>query len=223
MLPLITIDQVFHVGSLVISDRTTQSSLEANCLSVSVNPEEWGNIARVAGTCWTMTRPGALWIDACNLDDAQEAALLVWAVSEGLLEPATLWRAWHHDGESDDWRFMSFGNEAAARHEIGGDVDDDGPSDDGTMLDSRESHRLTVTAMAALKRWSDPFDAINGAVILYAERVLGPTNHDVMGIWWDEIYDPLSLSCPRGGVLSDKITAFSIAPGEPGDEFLLRL
>lgn len=205
-----TIGKVFHVGSLDPTSRTSRASLEGPCLSVSVHPEEWGSIARVSGPTWTLERPGARWLDACNLDDEQMGRIMAWAEREGLVRPARIWRAWIHDDESDDWRFLQLHSREAALAEAADVEEQDIPSLSGGPVDSLDGWRLTEAGMSMLERWADPLDAEGGAVILYAMLKLAPEDPDLAGIWWDEIHDPLSLSCPRGGVLPDRIGSFDI-------------
>lgn len=60
-LPLTRIDAVAHVGTLDVTDRgvANRTSLEAFCLSVSVDPDAWRGIARCGGApAWTLSRPG---------------------------------------------------------------------------------------------------------------------------------------------------------------------
>jgi hypothetical protein len=33
---------------------------------------------------------------------------------------------------------------------------------------------------------------------------------DLMGIWWNEDFDPQSLSCPRGGIFPERLDRFGI-------------
>lgn len=215
-LPLIAIDTVWHVGSLEPESRTARASLEGPCLSVSVDPEDWGMIARIAGDTWTLERPGALWVDACNLSDLQEAALMDWATGAGLALAAPLWRAWHFDDEADDWRYMAFTTRDSALYELDGDAAEEGPADDGTRLDCVQGHVLTDAAMAQLERWHDPMDALYGAVILFAMSRPVDVAPDLVGVWWSEEHDPLSLSCPRGGILPGRLAGFTVRPGGPG-------
>jgi hypothetical protein len=206
------IEHVQHVGSLDPTARTDQPSLEGPCLSVSVNPEEWGYIARTAGPVWDLTCKNALWLDACNLNDAERDKILDWAVSRDLIRPVTLWRAWYLDGESDQWCHFLFENEQQARNEVDEDeyVDADIPSDSGTLVDSVPGWKLSEAAMNELERWGSALDGEEGAVILYAKLKLAPEMPELAGIWWDELYNPLSLSCPRGGILPDRLDMFDI-------------
>lgn len=213
--PLLRIDAVAHVGTLDPSRRgvANRTSLEAFCLSVSVDPDAWRGIARCGDAPdWTLSRPGATWFDACNLTEAQEAEITDWAVGAGLAERRTLWRSWRFDDEADDWGYLILPDEASAIAEAEEEWEEGGP-DGGAGVEPFEGVRLTAAAMTALERWSDPHHAMGGLVILFADRVLAPAFPDLVGVWWDEIDDPLSLSCARGGVLPSRLPLFEIREG----------
>lgn len=206
------IDEVWHVGSLDPASRTRRPSLEGPCLSVSVDPQDWGHIARIAGPVWTLNRPGATWLDACNLTDSERAGIMSWAEAEGLAEPCELWRAWIYDSEADSWSYMTCADYESALEEIDGDTLCDGvPSETGGLVDSVSGWSLTDRGMETLERWADRLDGEAGAIILYAMLKLAPEMPELAGIWWDELHDPLSLSCPRGGILPERLGEFEIA------------
>lgn len=218
--PVTRIDAVAHVGTLDPSRRgvANRSSLEAFCLSVSVDPDTWRGIARCGDAPdWTLSRPGATWFDACALSDAQETEIIDWAVAEGLAERTTLWRSWRFDDEADDWAYMILPDKASAIDEAEEDWEDGGP-DGGPGVEPFEGVLLTAAAMEALERWSDPCHATGALVILFADRVLAPAIPDLVGVWWDEIDDPLSLSCARGGVLPSRLPLLEIREGWHPDD-----
>ncbi|MEP1315004.1 MAG: hypothetical protein ABJK83_00230, partial [Parasphingorhabdus sp.] len=163
-IPTRNIDQVFHVGSLDVQSRTTRASLEGPCLSISLHPDEWGQIARIGGPVWELTSPGAVWFDAVNVGDDLAAEMESWAIQEGLAEEATLWRSWFFDGESDDWSYMICDSREKAEYEADEEIDEDigAPTDDGTAVDSLPGLRLTDAGMAHLERWSEPMDGEAG-------------------------------------------------------------
>jgi hypothetical protein len=213
--PLVRISAVAHVGTLDADRRgvANRTSLEAFCLSVSVDPEAWRDIARCGGApTWTLSRDGAVWLDACSLTDDQEARIADWAVAQGHAERTTLWRSWRFDDEADSWAHLILPDEAAAIAEAEEGWQEGGP-DGEPAVEPFEGVLLTPDAMRALERWSDPCHAMDGLVILFADRVLAPALPDLVGVWWDELDDPLSLSCPRGGVLPGRISAFSVSEG----------
>ena len=226
--PLTRIDAVAHVGSLDAGRRgvANRYSLEAFCLSVSVDPDAWRGIARCGDAPeWTLARPGAVWLDACSLSDAQEEEIIDWAVSEGLAERSTLWKSWFYDDEVDDWSYMILPDQDAAIAEAEEDWEEGGPDGDPGE-EPFSGVLLTPNGMSELERWADPCHAMGGLVILIADRVLAPVIPDLVGVWWDEIDDPLSLSCARGGVLPSRLPLLEVREGwfpEDPDEGSLAL
>lgn len=212
--PLIHMESVFHVGTLDQNDRTSRESLEAFCLSVSIDPDEWANIARSGGApTWRLDRPGTTWLDVLSLHDDQTREIVAWGVDAGFAEPATLYRAYFFDDEADSLSFMLMNSWEEAEYQIEDDPDG--------YIEEVQGHRLTRVAMDALERWWDDKDCMAGLVILWADRILAPDMPQLGGLWWSELYDPLSLSCPRGGVLPSRIAEFDVilADEDPAPDF----
>jgi len=210
--PTLRLDEVMHVGSLDIATRTARPSLEAFLLSVSVDPEEWGSIARCAGPIWTLRSVDARWLDAHSLDDDRLDEIEQWAIERGYAEKAEIWRAWHFDGECDDWRYFEFFDPEQAWAEVDEDEepDEDVPSETGELVDSVQGLKLTAAGIDALERWDGATAARDGIVILWARDVLSKEMPDLVGIWWNDLFDPLSLSCPRGGIFPEKLHLFEV-------------
>ncbi|MCE6959671.1 hypothetical protein LAZ40_11640 [Cereibacter sphaeroides] len=213
-LPLIRLDEVFHVGQLDPAGREGRKSLEAFLLSVSIDPDEWASIARCGGPTWSFVRENANFLDATALDDATLSMIRDWAIESGYLETTTIWRVWDYDSEGDAWRYMEFTDEAQARSEAsyidpedyGGEI----PSATGEPLDPVPGFVLTEAGMAELERLPSPTMADDGAVILWARHELLPREHDLVGIWWNDDHNPEALSCPRGGIFPERLAAFRI-------------
>lgn len=225
MIPYTAIDTVWHVGTLELSERTDRPSLEGNMLSVSEHPEIWSDIARCGGTTWELVREGALWLDALALSDEQEAEIRTWAVAEGFAQEATVYRVWHFDGEADDWAYFEFDSEERANQELYDPeewADVEIPSESGGQLDRIAGILLTDAGMEAVGRWASNTNADDALVMIWADRVLKPANPDLMGVWWYEDDNPLSLSCPRGGAFVDRLAEFEITDdygNEPPESF----
>ena len=152
ILPLIQIDDVFHVGSLEHNKKARQAkgSLEAFCLSVSLHPEDWTSIARIGGNpVWQMSRLGSLWLDVLSLDASTRKEITAWAVDKGFVEPATHWRSWSTD-EAGEWRYIRCSCLEEAEYELD-DPNEDGPCDDGSCIDTEEGYSLTDLGMHELE------------------------------------------------------------------------
>lgn len=213
------IPSVAHVGTLDMSDRTPRESLEAMMLSVSLHPDEWRSIARCGGAAeWTLSAPGAEYLDAYALDDGERAKIVEWAVEKGYLQKNEIWRSWFFDGESDDWAFLRFDTEDKAWHEVDDDEEVCPHTKDGQLVDKVDGLVLTEAAMTALERWAEPLDGAAGALILYAREVILPTRPDMVGIWWPEIESPQDLWCPRGGIFPERLERMTVEPGWAPDD-----
>src|SRR5574337_1870084 len=65
LIPVVTVSRVFHVGAMNHSLKGARgSSLEAGCLSVSLCPAAWTEIAKLGGNAtWCLRRDGAAFLD----------------------------------------------------------------------------------------------------------------------------------------------------------------
>ncbi|MFX4300294.1 hypothetical protein [Pseudosulfitobacter pseudonitzschiae] len=213
--PVTCRNTVFHVGKLdeSASDIQSRASLEAYCLSVSENPEEWTKIARLGGLpCWKLTRKNSRFVDVHAFDGLQADYIRKWAIREGFATEEPLWRAWITD-EDGDWAYMV----QTSRHEAEREVEDydiepgDGPAPDGSCVEEVIDLVLTEKGMSALERWTDPTSGFDGALILFCRNVIAPDDRDIIGIWWDDCFDPPNLSCPRGGIFPDRLDEFDVS------------
>lgn len=212
----VTIPELYHVGSLDHQRRdVARSSLEAFMLSVSVDPDEWSSIAQCGGTVWTLFSESARLLDVHALDDGDQEVILQWAVDAGYAERSHIWRVWSYNDEADDFGYLEvFSQEAAeAEADDGFDEDQGYPTENGCQIEVIDGFRLTEAGLAALERWHGPGDAFGGAVILYTREVLAPADPLCAGAWWADDYRPEALSCPRGGLLPERLDLFEI-----GDE-----
>lgn len=211
-LPLIRKDTVFHVGHLAPDAPRGDSSLEAFCLSVSDCPEDWRTIARLGNApTWRLHRRESFWLDFLAMGPSDTAALEAWAIAHGYGTRQRLWRAWSED-EDGTPRYMGFLCMAKALKEIEDPGEPDGPGPDGCHIDFIDALVLTETALSALERFDDPTQGLDGAALLYLRDVAAPDNPAIAGIWWDERHDPAILSCPRGGLLPERLEDFSARP-----------
>lgn len=213
--PFLEKDTVFHVGALdpqAKLDNPGRSSLEAFCLSVSEEPDDWRNIAELGDAPeWGLSRPGSLFVDALALTDPQRREIETWAVERGYGERQEMWRAYQYDPEAEEWRYSNHEDMYAALDEADEDVEPgDGPAKDGTCVEKADGLVLTDEGMNALQCWGDRSFGLDGAIILFSREVLAKLDPGIVGIWWEEDYDPLNLSCPRGGVFPEKVESFKI-------------
>jgi hypothetical protein len=139
-IPLLKKSFVVHVGSLEREDRVASYSHEGPCLSVSIHPDEWMDIARTYGTLWGMSCEGGMWFDATNIPDPLAAEMRDWAIREGMAIESTMWRSWYEDSEDEEWSYMICDSREQAIQQMGDDYDPDvnvgAPNDTGSTVDS---------------------------------------------------------------------------------------
>lgn len=206
--PLIEIEKVSHVGTFDLKHKTVHASLEAFCLSVSLHPEDWKSIARIGGVpTWDLARDDSKWLDVSSLSDAQTAAIEKWGVDAGCAKPAMIYLAHYLDSETESPLFFQMDSLEAAEYEI--------EDLENGYVTCVEGLKLTDQGMQALERWQDCKNATDGLYILWADQVLSRAHQSVVGLWWDETYAPLALSCPRGGILPSKIDEFERTLQDP--------
>jgi hypothetical protein len=216
--PLIKKDSVSHIGDLeTLKTERLSASHEAYCLSVSEHPEEWRAIARLGGRrIWQLQRKESLFVDVHSFTSEQKQAVASWAVAQQYARKVWLWKAWVPD-ENDEWSyFLCRSSEEAAQETEFYDIPPgEGPAPDGSCIESVEEIVLTEKGIAGLERWHDPQWGYDGALILFCREVIAAEDPDIVGIWWNDDYDPVNLSCPRGGIFPDRIDEFERCPAGP--------
>ena len=198
-LPLIVIEEVAHVGQMDISARR-RGSYEGNCLSVSVNPTAWAEIARL-GEEGFILRGRGVFVDALSLSDGMRNAIVAWGVEQGFLEKTEIFRLHYMDTELDEWRYMDCGslNEATAEAEEVEDVD--------FRIESLSAFVATDSLANAAGQSAKPDSsdmAFDLTLIAFAA-----TDDGIDGVWWAETLDVGRLSAPRGGIFPSRIDGFS--------------
>jgi ADP-ribose pyrophosphatase YjhB (NUDIX family) len=182
--------KLWHVGSMNAQDKQ-HGSYEGAGLSVSVNPEEWRQIAKKGGPLWELTKAGNKFINFHRISAAQKKAIFQWGVENEYVEPIELWRAEWYDDEAEETKFSDFKEESDAR-----DQSDNYYPVPGGGFD------MTQQLVGRTKQvHGDPMMAWDLLVTVYAEDVL-----ECDGVWWDDTLDPANLSAPRGVIFPSKLS-----------------
>lgn len=197
-------DRAAHVGTLNPADRQSWS-YEGDGVSVSVHPEDWEAIAKLGGNpTWTLTRtdgePFRL-LDAHALTTCERGTVMKWAHANGWVRRSRAWFAPHLDDDGRVSGETRCDSEAEAREFL--DMARD-------MLTVAEHARLRVRRSlvweatpehpVSRKGFGDPLDL---TLTVWAQAV-----PNVDGVWWQDAYEPLYYSCPRGVLTSlDNVTA----------------
>ena len=211
---VIQFERVFHIGTLNVDDRSRnfRDSYEGNCLSVSVTPHAWQQIAKLGGyDLHELTKEGGRLVDAHAVRDSDAfAEIVAWAKANGLIEDREVFKGWECN-EDDEWAYTFFESEEAALEELDMDGEYEGDID---LLPHPEDHEAIepVTILGGtdalsqiVGRYFDVTEAVDDYLIMaYARQVM-----DVDGVWWNEDYDPDGYSAPRGGIFPNKVAEWT--------------
>ena len=192
--------KLWHVGTMDPGDKQP-GSLEGSGLSVSVDPDEWEDIARIAGDRWELTKPGNKFLNFHRLSRQQREEIADWGVRNGYVtRVATGWRWYFTDAEGGRERYMEFETEQAAREEMDGQGEGEvRPAKGATSLKGTEKLKRRTNNPSA----DDLVIAFDMLVTVYADDEL-----DCDGVWWQDTHDPSSLSAPRGVIFADRLPAW---------------
>lgn len=208
-IPVINISEVYHVGDMNVESRGVMhsTSLEGHCLSVSRCPSAWRKIARLGSSeTYRLSNVDGVFVDMLALmkDSVVVSDIVKWAENFGLCSKKSLWRAWITD-EDGEWRYILCDSRQSAIDEADccGDYDgEDIPGPNGGSAVEEVVVPVGTQLLADKAGFSScrqDEDATDLIALLWADEVLGGVI-DVDGVWWNEVYDPSSLSAPRGGI-----------------------
>lgn len=209
--PLIFIPSVYHVGTMDIENRLLikkRYSLEGNCISVSITPEAWMDIAEISGVCHKFYDPEAAYLDIRSLDRKTVSEALCWALENDLIKMENMWSVKKWDGETEEFISLFCISEEEALSEL--EFDDDNTSEIDLKNNIIPVQIPVLTEIGAEKccvnrGFVKRSDCTDYALILWAENVLKKKIPNLAGCWWKENFDPDNLSAPRGGVFLSHI------------------
>lgn len=209
-LSIIEFDRLYHIGTMDIASRGTnyRVSYEGNCLSISVTPHAWQQIARLGGyDLHALNKASGQLVDIHAARDSDDFPKIVaWARENNLVEDRQVFKAWERN-EDDDWAYSYFETVEAALAELDMDGEYEGnisrlPHPRGhkaiepiTILGGTSALSQIVGRDFAITEDVDDF-----IIMAYASEVMG-----VDGVWWNEEYDPDGYSAPRGGIFPGKV------------------
>lgn len=202
-LPIIESQEVVHVGEL---DPTKKQSLsyEGRCLSVSMVPTSWAEIARLGDTGFILSGRGRFF-NALALEPAERVTVLNWATNEGFLQLKEIVRLRTLDSETDQWSYSDYASMSEAEAET------DYMDEEDFRLETRFAHiateKLKLVAGYQTRTMVSSGTSFDLALIEYVSR-----HFDVDGVWWDEKLDVAALSAPRGAIFPERVPEFTARP-----------
>jgi hypothetical protein len=190
-MPLISKEEVFHVGQL---DRSLKQkgSLEGSGLSISTEPRAWVKINPfTGGKLFQLVKKENLFLDFYALTEEQEKVMIEWGIKEGHVIPAPIYRITYYDDEMESELCMIFhkkenAEEEAENYEV--EIEEEIGFISTSQLEERVMSHSTLIA---------PLDLLS---TLYAEEVLA-----IDGVWWEEKLDVFRYSAPRGVISNAKL------------------
>ena len=222
-LPLINVNHIFHIGTLNPDHRGERSeSQEGHLISVSNCPYAWRNIAKLGGSeLHQFSKDDGIILLDMNAVSHLKNEIKQWAIDHQLTETKTMFKAWAYDSDSEAWWYTLQDSHASALIETDED-DKEGPHGSG-CIEAVEVMIGTEKLGGLVKiKNMEKEDAFDFLVMIWAQE-----NHPkIDGVWWNETYDPDSLSAPRGGIFPDRLERiqktkvdWSQAPDEDSEEF----
>jgi hypothetical protein len=208
--PIIELERVYHVGDLdpALRGSLHRSSQEGPCLSVSLCPEAWIEIARLGGSgLFALERDGAAFLDvhAAMADPVLRDAIVRWAESEGLIVFREQWKAWSFDEETETFNYFV----ARSREEAEREVDEFacGP-DGGPAVELHMGYVATPELGSRLGcgRFDDTFTLDFAAMVWARDAAPNLTGRVLDGVWFREAYAPDHYSAPRGGIFPEALS-----------------
>lgn len=192
-LPVKKITKVFHVGDLNIKNKSS-SSLEGSGLSVSKNPEEWRQIARLGNRdLYLLNNTNGLFLDAYKLNKNQKNNIINWGVEKGYVEPTETYRVLYGDGS-----YMEFDDLKKAKYEAG----------DEYKIRLNKIGGLKPTDKLKFDTKQNRIDILQTFDLLLTVFIENTTDYD--GIWWNDRLDVLDYSAPRGVIFNSKLKNWNV-------------
>ncbi len=192
-IPTKKITKVFHVGDMNIRNKS-QFSLEGSGLSVSKNPEEWRQIARLGDSdLYLLNNSNGLFLDAYRLNKKQKNDIINWGVEQEYVEPTETYRVLYGDGS-----YMEFDDLEKATYEAG----DEYKIRRNKIGGLKPTDKLKIDTKQNRIDISQTFDLL---LTVFIEKT-----SDYDGIWWNDRLDVLDYSAPRGVIFNNKLKNWDI-------------
>lgn len=201
-LPILDYPEIAHVGAMDPSMQGS-GSYEGRCLSVSQVPSSWARIAKLGENGFILSGRGRF-VDVFEMSDRQRKNVIDWAVGEGLLELKEIVRLHMLDTETEQWSYSDFSSMDEAEAETEFMEEEDFRFEELSAYIATE--KLAIPAGHRVKYMSSA-TSFDLALIEYASQ-----DATLDGIWWNEHYDPSSLSAPRGGIFPARVSEFEALP-----------
>lgn len=204
------VPEVTHIGHL---DRPSDrgASRDGPAISVSDRPEAWRRIHGLNGPGVVLRSTHALWMDGFGVTPTDIAEIRRWAVSQGYMREATVWRGIDMDPETGDVREPVFtGFEEGARY-FGRSPDFEACEQDAGRgaLQAEAAPVLSGKGATVLERWPGRAESWEqAAILIYLRKVVLAKRPFVAGIWWPEPESVSAGSASSGLLFPERLHLF---------------
>lgn len=196
--------RVWHIGTLDSAEKGTDSH-HGDGLAISLHPDIWREIARLAGGQIRLQKENATFVDmlTCLRDARVMREVWAWSLEQGYVERGPVYTVHYYDSEDEEWHRIPFLKEEVARAEyVGMDL----PSRQKRYSVKSETNRSTERMRQRAMHSTSPLAFVNDfALLFFIEDHLS----EVDGVWWNHILDPLRLSAPFGTIFQAKLSSWS--------------
>lgn len=190
-LPSISFHEIYHVGTLNISDKQSQS-YEGQGLSFSLHPDEWQQITRLTGVKNTLRKDSNKFLSYHKLTKTQKQEITDYCMKQNYIQEITTYRFSYWDDEMEEEMYSEFDNLEEAEEEA-----------DGYATESITTH----STYAATESFPDSTvkEGATGIHDIMATVWVNETKPQYDGVWWADKLDVSRLSAPRGVIVPNKI------------------
>lgn len=190
-LPSISFPEIYHVGTLNIEDKQSES-YEGQGLSFSLHPDEWQQITRLTGEKNTLKKDGNKFLNYHTLTKKQKQEITDYCVKENYVQETTTYRFSYWDDEMEEEMYFEFSNLEEAEEEAAG----------------YEAESVTThTSYKATDNFPDSTvkKGATGIHDIMTTVWVNETKPEYDGVWWADRLDISRLSAPRGVIVPNKI------------------
>jgi hypothetical protein len=208
MMKTISFTKIAHVGNMR-RDHQRQGSYEGDCLSVSIHPVAWSQIARIGHDGFVLQRideQPVTFLHASKLTSDEKETVKNWAFENDLLSMREIYVASYFDVEDEARRSFECDSHRDALDELEGLPC---PRIKGPFSRFTASPKLLEASNQKLNQTLPSDLAFDLALIAYTRE-----NLSVDGVWWNERLAPETLSAPRGALFNERISALECIPAD---------
>lgn len=197
-LPTCTLPTLYHIGTLNRANKTDFNYESVAGLSVSTAPDAWARLRRVIASAddkrFSLHRDNNVFLDAHACQDAHWDALWTWGQARGFLVPVTRYAVTYFDDEVNSNITTLFADPCEAEEEAEGFEVPVVPQD-------------TFTGTAAFADIVGASQQDSPALILVVYAIIAG---GVDGVYWHDELDVLRYRAPRGIILDDALSDWTI-------------